>query len=214
MTVSGDWRWTTHHSDCNLDRFAVGWAIDWNDPNQAGNLIGTANNVSVDVGAASANTLNPADNAVKFDAGPPKCGVYGAHPDGSCNTGSWGPESHTYSADTAKIEVCAVMYDIHNHAKGGPKPHGKPDKGGKGGKGDKGGKPGPGPAGGPKAGDLVAGGPGHNHDNSVQENGNTPLGNGCSLTVVTTSMTESTTTTTTEPTTTTTEPETTTTYIG
>src|SRR5947208_2699945 len=32
ITVIGGWQWTTHTSDCNTNRSAVGWAMDWNDP--------------------------------------------------------------------------------------------------------------------------------------------------------------------------------------
>src|SRR4051812_14049910 len=64
VTVKGSWQWTTHVSDCNANRAGVGIAIDWNDPNQPGNLVTTLNGVQIDVGAASANSLNPADNVV------------------------------------------------------------------------------------------------------------------------------------------------------
>src|SRR4051794_10254570 len=55
VTVQGAWHWTTHRSDCNGDKRAVGFAVDWNDPGQAGNLVDTLNGVSIDVGAANAN---------------------------------------------------------------------------------------------------------------------------------------------------------------
>src|SRR5437867_2687976 len=67
VTVSGEWQWPTHgSSDCNFDRAGVGFAVDWGDPNQAGNHVTTlpAPVGSVDVGAAATNTYNPADNEV------------------------------------------------------------------------------------------------------------------------------------------------------
>lgn len=171
LTVSGTWQWTTHRTDCNTDRYAVGWAVDWNDPDQPGNLVGKLKKTPIDVGAAWATARNPADNAVHYYPGPlpPRCGVFGLHGGSSYNTGSWGPISHTYAAGTSDIKVCVVMYDIHNASK----PHGPHPK--------KGAPPGPI---GPKASDLIAGGKGHNHDNSVQDNENTPLGNQCLLTSV------------------------------
>jgi hypothetical protein len=204
VSVDGSWQWTTHRTDCNTDRFAVGWAVDWNDPAQPGNVVGTVNNVTVDVGAAAANAYNPADNAVHYYPGPvpARCGVFGPHGATSYNTGNWGPVVHTYGADATDIEVCVVMYDIHNAGGkgGGPKKHG-PKK-------DEPKKPGPkgggaGGTAGPKLTDLVAGGAGHNHDNSVQDNEDTPLGNQCTLVPVTIPTTSTSTTTTTEPTTTT-----------
>jgi len=190
VSVQGTWQWTTHHTDCNTDRFAAGWAIDWNDPAQPGNVVGTLNHVTVDVGTATANALNAADNFVHFYPGPlpARCGVFGPHGSTSYNVGGWGPVVHTYGPESTDIRVCVVMYDIHNATrKGGPKARDPKD-------GPKGG--GPGATTGPKLGDLVAGGPGHNHDNSVQDNGDTPLGNQCTLvpiTLPTTTTTASTT---------------------
>lgn len=140
-TVQGGWAWTTHRSDCNVDRFGVGWAVDWHDTADRGNLVGTANGQPVYVGTS-------ADNAVHYSATAPHCGTYNAA--AGYNTGSWGPLQHSYPAGTTGAQVCVVMYDIHKDAGGGP-----------------------------RAGGLVAGGPGHNGDNSVQRNGDAPLGNGC-----------------------------------
>jgi hypothetical protein len=172
VTVRGKWQWTTHHSDCNDDRFAAGWAVDWGDRDQVGSYVGTVNNVPIHVGVAVGNRYNPADNQVHYYPGnnPARCGVYAAHGNGSYNTGDWGPISHTYknAIEAANNTICVVMYDVHPgkgpHAK--PAPHGKP------------GKPGD-QATEPKEGDLIAGGDGHNHDNSVQDNARTPLGNQC-----------------------------------
>ena len=61
ITVSGTWEWPTHgNRDCNITRYAVGWAIDWNDPNQPGNLV-SGHGVTIYVGT-------PTDNTVHFDA--------------------------------------------------------------------------------------------------------------------------------------------------
>src|SRR4051794_7402299 len=54
VTVQGAWHWTTHKSDCNGDKRAVGFAVDWNDPGQPGNAVKNG----IDVGAASANAYN------------------------------------------------------------------------------------------------------------------------------------------------------------
>ena len=59
VTVSGQWQWTTHRSDCNNDKRAVGIAIDWNDPAAPGNHVDTINGVSVDVGTPSDNVVTP-----------------------------------------------------------------------------------------------------------------------------------------------------------
>lgn len=164
-TVSGKWQWTTHRKDCNTDRFGVGWAVDWHDPSQPGNYVGTVNNVPVHVGAQFGNSRNPADNEVDFYPGPnpARCGVYARHGASSYNTGDWGPVSHTYKDfdDLAKASVCVVMYDLHNGK--GKRGHGKHGSMGMQ----------------IKDGDLKAGGDDHNHDNSVQDNANTPLGNQC-----------------------------------
>ncbi len=186
VLLDGQWRWPTHKSDCNLNRYAAGWAIDWNDALQPGGVVGTVNGVTVDVGTATANAYNPKDLNTHFYVAPsppnnPRCGVYSAA-DGF-NTGSWGPtpagtlvrgrsadlikyplvpdtsgnlvpthlfEAHTYAPGTTEISACVVTYDIHGSLSKGP-----------------------------NSGDLISGGTGHAHDNSVQSNGNTPLGNGC-----------------------------------
>jgi uncharacterized repeat protein (TIGR01451 family) len=71
----------------------------------------------------------------------PRCGTY--DPVAGYNSGSWGPMTHTYkSAATLPSTICLVTYDIHNGSNGAP-----------------------------KAGDLNAGGPQRNGDNSVESNG-------------------------------------------
>jgi hypothetical protein len=170
LTVHGEWSWPTHTSDCNYDGRAVGYAVDWNDPHQAGNPVATVNGTAVDVGVASAG-LNPADNAVHSTpateiASPTfgGCGTY-ANPPGY-NSGVWGPLTHKYAADVTKFTVCVVTYDVHLATDGGA----------------------------PKSTtETTAGGSTHNGDNSVQKNASTPLGNGCftkSFATLTTSATK------------------------
>lgn len=65
VSLSGTWQWPTHGTDCNTDRNGVGYAVDWEDPNQLGNHVETLVDAgSIDVGAASANNYNSADNGV------------------------------------------------------------------------------------------------------------------------------------------------------
>jgi hypothetical protein len=167
VTLSGNWRWTTHHSDCNFDKRAVGFAVDWGDNN--GNLV-TGPNGNFHVGLLNATNYNgttqPVDNAVHpTPAGPPPanqnpayggCGVFAAHvapePVGSYNTGSWGPITHTYAAGNTPIAACPLMYDVHLKTDAGAPNNAK---------------------------ETTAGGANNNDDNSAHSNGATPLGNGC-----------------------------------
>src|SRR3954471_19283051 len=150
VTIQGSWQWTTHHSNCNTDRAGVGVAIDWNDTNQPGNVVTTLNGVTIDVGAASATALNPADNAVHPTLGSTfSCGTF----NGSYNTGDFGTNGefqHTYSADALPPSICALTYDVHGK---------------------------PGVPNGVK--ETTAGGSNNNDDNSAQKNGATPGGNIC-----------------------------------
>lgn len=166
LSLQGQWQWTTHNGDCNLDRYAVGWAVDWNDASEPGNFVGTINSVDVDAGVrVVAGGLNSIDNLVHTFPGPnpPRCGVFGVHGSDSYNTGSWGePITHIYPAGTTSFNPCVVTYDVHAN-----EPNGLGSKT-------------------PKTADLVAGdsssstsGNGGNKDNSVESNKNTPLGNGC-----------------------------------
>jgi hypothetical protein len=195
VTVQGAWQWTTHHSNCNLDRSGVGVAIAWNDPSDPGNFVGK-NGLSALVGTSDTSTppnaqwfgvnqhdgnlvhptpaatpngpfndpglgnpFDPAQSKVTYFGGTPSqtdannwisgCGTF----NGTYNTGVWGPISHTYPAGfTGPISVCPIMYDPHQ-----------------------------GPAGtaNGNVGQIIAGGAGHNGDNSIETNGTTPLGNGC-----------------------------------
>jgi hypothetical protein len=149
VTLQGTWAWV-RNNDCNDDRYAAGWAVDWNDQTQPGNEVGVLDSVTYDVGALQANSLNPADNAVHYYADPPRCGV--RNQADTENDGNWGPLSHTYPANTEAIHVCVVTYDIHEEGDSGQ----------------------------PKAEDLVAGGGTHNKDNSVEsKQENQPNGQTC-----------------------------------
>ena len=77
-TVSGTWTWASQNYPCQ-DRW-VGWAIDWNDPVDAGNPL--TNGYAV--GTASDNAVHSNQN----------CG--GQIPGGKGVQGTWGSLSHTY----------------------------------------------------------------------------------------------------------------------
>ncbi|MBJ7347568.1 MAG: hypothetical protein JHC87_03230 [Thermoleophilaceae bacterium] len=162
VTVQGGWAWTTRATDCNNDKRAVGYAVDWNDPDQAGNLVTTLPGpVPVDVGVAADNSYNLFDNLVHATPAATDstdvnvwrggCGTYSAID--KYNSGTWGPISHTYGpAFLGTVNVCALMYDVHLSANAG-----KPSS----------------------ADEIKAGLTHHNDDNSAQKNSGTPLGNGC-----------------------------------
>src|SRR3954447_4806704 len=82
VTISGSWAWTTHHSNCNTDRAGVGIAVDWNDPNAAGNHVTTLNGVSIDVGT-------PTDNNVYNTSGGTSTGFTCGTFNGTNNTGAF-----------------------------------------------------------------------------------------------------------------------------
>ena len=142
VTIRGRWAWTTHTSDCNTNRFGVGWAVDWHDPAAPGNYLATLDGADINVGT-------PTDNVVHYSTNAPYCGAY--DPLAGYNTGPIEAISHTYPAGVDPIRACVVTYDIH--LGGGPNAI--------------------------RPGDLVAGGAGHNDDNSVEDNGQTPAGNVC-----------------------------------
>ena len=159
LTIQGAWQWPTHKSDCSTNRAGVGYAIDWHDSSQAGNFVGN-NSLNAGVGSPNDNVVHsvPPNNQ---DVGTPSqylswrggCGTF----NGTFNTGTWGPISHTYPAShTGDFVVCPIMYDVHGKAAGSP-PNG--------------------------AKEITAGGSNRNSDNSIQSNGDTPLGNGCFTTM-------------------------------
>jgi hypothetical protein len=152
VTVQGSWQWTTHRSDCSQDKRAVGYAVDWNDPTQPGNVVTTLNGQTIAVGTPTDNLVHatpPANDSSSTTAWHGGCGAFG----GQFNTGVWGPISHTYAASyTGPITICALMYDVHLRSNGGQPNNVK---------------------------EITAGGKSHNGDNSAESNKNTPLGNGC-----------------------------------
>ncbi|MES2209390.1 MAG: hypothetical protein V4515_04305, partial [Chloroflexota bacterium] len=105
VTLSGAWNWVTQTPPCD-DRW-VGWAVDWNDPNDPGTPVGTT---GWDVGSSQAD-----GNAVQTNR---DCGVssapatYNGQP---YMVGTWGNVSHTYSAP-GTYRACVLMYDIHVQA--------------------------------------------------------------------------------------------------
>jgi len=157
LTVQGGWAWPTHSGDCNTSK-TVGWAVDWNDASQPGGVVATLNGVTVDVGAAAANQYNPKDLATHYYPGPnpPKCGTYNAGL--NYNTGNWGPGPGVLGRPGYPNG------ETHTYPRGTTvvapcvvmyDMHNVGSS------------------------DLIAGGQGHDGDNSVQSNKNTPLGNGC-----------------------------------
>ncbi len=142
LTLNGQWAFPAQTGDCNNAGRAAGYAIDWNDPSQPGNAVGST---SIDAGAAAANSYNPADNAVHptpptlYPSAWGGCGTYNSTL--NYNTGAWGPISHTYSPGAgSSFNVCVVMYDVHLDSNGG-----QPNK----------------------ASETIAGGAGNNGDNSA-----------------------------------------------
>src|SRR3954471_6922911 len=149
VTLGGTWAWTTHHSNCNLDRAGVGIAVDWGDNN--GNHVTTLGADSIDVGERAATLLNKQDNAVHNTSGGTglsgfTCGTF----NGSYNTGAFTGMTHTYPAGSTIPQICALAYDVHGKN---------------------------GTASGTK--EVTAGGANHNSDNSAEKNASTPGGNQC-----------------------------------
>jgi Ca2+-binding RTX toxin-like protein len=96
LKLTGTWSWGRA-----CDGREVGVAVDWNDPTQPGNPVG-----SVEVGT-------PSDNNVHL--GNPKwCG----------KTGTWGPLSHTYPSSVTQVTVCVVLYDVDSKSIGSSGAHG------------------------------------------------------------------------------------------
>jgi len=109
VTVSGSWDWGT---SCDTGGRIVGWAVDWNDPDQAGYPLGTTNPFDVDPGVAEAG-LNPID---------PQATSVAVGPGGDPCPAEWGPLSHTYtisSIEESGITPCVVLYDVRADAETG-----------------------------------------------------------------------------------------------
>ena len=162
LTVRGSWSFPAQSGDCNTAKRAAGYAVDWNDVTQPGNAVGTVGPTAVDVGAASANARNPADNAVhptpvtEFPAAWGGCGTFNVA--NNYNSGTWGPISHTYpSSAGTTFNICVVTYDVHLTANGGQPKDTKA---------------------------TTAGGGGNNGDNSVKGSKASPAVSGCQVVTV------------------------------
>src|SRR3954452_24797772 len=95
VTLSGTWAWTTHHSNCNLDRAGVGIAVDWGEGPLTGNHVTTLGNDSIDVGVRAATVYNEQDNFVHTTSGAKgsltgfTCGTFAANPGENFNRGTF-----------------------------------------------------------------------------------------------------------------------------
>jgi uncharacterized repeat protein (TIGR01451 family) len=132
LTISGDWLWPSHQTgDCNTDRYAIGWAVDWQDPDPVSGA-GSQPLSPVPLGdggsmpnIGDATSLYPNDSGPLFFRGkqkvfynegptPPRCGIFATHTDpaGDYSTGSWGPISHTYAKSVTTFSACVLLYDL------------------------------------------------------------------------------------------------------
>src|SRR3954453_18624460 len=116
VTRGGTWAWTTHHSNCNLDRAGVGIAVDWGDNN--GNHVTTLGIDSIDVGVLTTTPLNTADNAVHTTSGGTgltgfTCGTFATNPGENFNRGTFTGLTHVFPAGTTIPRICALSYDVH-----------------------------------------------------------------------------------------------------
>jgi Domain of unknown function (DUF5979) len=132
LTISGDWLWPSHQTgDCNTDRYAIGWAVDWQDPDPvSGAGSQPLSPVPLSDGGSMPNigdatSLYPNDSGPLFFRGkqkvfynegptPPRCGIFATHTDpaGDYSTGSWGPISHTYAKSVTTFSACVLLYDL------------------------------------------------------------------------------------------------------
>jgi hypothetical protein len=175
VTVEGQWHWATQ-TGCPKARNGVGYQVAWFDGNTANPIGGTSSPDGVIyVGDKQDNIVHSIESLGETDMtwdGVPssylKHNASDSTPtsadarswlsncdnvasDGT-SSGTWGPIAHTYPAGTKSITLCPVMYD----------PHGSYDNSGK-----------------SSAGDITAGGKGHNGDNSYEGNGTGANGNNC-----------------------------------
>jgi hypothetical protein len=203
VTIKGGWVWTTHNKDCNLDRAGVGFAVDWNDPDDPGFHVTTLNGDSIDVGSSLAVNGNSVDNVVHPTPGTTSLGGAGKETDvanptqyqlwrGGCGTftfvntdgskdseGIWGPRSHVLDAsgaDTgAQSSGISHTYKDTTIGQTGIKMCALMYDVHSGTTPSNGGGVGI-----PKeAKEVTAGGSGRNPDNGAEKNAGTPLGNAC-----------------------------------
>ncbi len=115
VTVSGQLSWGTKKADPKKVakcKKSAGYAIAWDDEGQDGNKVGPSKSgITAYVGAAAANSLNPADNEI--------------HP-ASCVNGvlTWGPISHTYKTSKRTRTVCPIAYHVKKSKLAGGPGHG------------------------------------------------------------------------------------------
>ena len=192
LTVKGGWAWPTHKTDCNTDRAGAGYAIDWNDPNDAGYAIA---NTGVSVGSQNphgfaantdANVVQPTPSAndpsnpaaVRKVSTPSAYASWG----GGCGKVSTGTVTGWQGGGNPPTSFSQGYWGPISHTyvgapsalpnqvcavtydvHKGKTPAQQPD--------------GLGIPGGAK--EITAGGNGFNGDNSVQKNSSTPAGNMC-----------------------------------
>jgi hypothetical protein len=139
LRISGEWLWPSLSADCNIERYAIGWAVDWKDPDPVSGAgaqhLNPNDPTSPKIGdASSLYPVSPADpndpaipvhfqgkHRVFYNKGPnpPRCGVFGSHPPvGSYSTGSWGPISHTYAKSVTSFSACVLLYDLKGPGEG------------------------------------------------------------------------------------------------
>ena len=125
VTLSGTWAWSRGCDGGSIDGDRdVGWAVDWNDPDAAGNELVTG----IEVGTPTDNLVHQRPSGEIGDCGG----------DTNVATGPWGPISHEYTT-AGLYEVCVVLYDVDI----------PPDSDG--------------------SHSVIAGGPDHNTDNSIED---------------------------------------------
>jgi uncharacterized repeat protein (TIGR01451 family) len=109
LTLEGTWDWSQPSNQCNVGGRIVGWAVDWNDPDQTGYTVG-ANAYDVGVATAGRNPIDPQATSVYIDPGNDPCPA------------NWGPITHVYEIADLQgggITPCVVLYDVRTNAASG-----------------------------------------------------------------------------------------------
>jgi uncharacterized repeat protein (TIGR01451 family) len=198
LTVKGGWAWATHGSDCNTDRAGAGYAMDWNDPNDAGYPIGATGisvgslNPSGFAGNTDGNTVQPTPSG--NDPSNPASVTAVASPNdfanwrGGCGEVSTGTITGWNKGGNPPTSFSQGYWGPISHTYVGA-PKDLPAEvcavtydvhpGTKASANNGLGIPG-------MAKEITAGGSGGNGDNGVQDNGDTPAGNQCAQIVTAT----------------------------
>lgn len=119
ITVSGTWSWAVGTGVSEIaassgapcgNRYGVGWAMVWNDPNDPGYKL-SYDGHSIYVGSTATS-----DDSVHYDTAAP-CGTYSA----TAVTGTW-TDSHTYTGGASSIpsSICVVDYVLRYPPTGHP----------------------------------------------------------------------------------------------